>query len=201
MPKLRRKSLLSIQKKSGATIPVPADPVKSGKNAIIRKFRVQSRIGCRLARYSFFDNYSLSEKNDIVRYPMFIRLYSIALPVFFLIDMVWLGVVARNFYQKQIGHLMRPDVLWWPAILFYVLFVVGLVVFAIAPALDKKSVWHALLYGALFGFLSYATYDLTNLATLKNWPMLVTVIDLFWGTALGALVSVISYFIARKFGI
>jgi len=132
---------------------------------------------------------------------MFIRLYSIALPVFFLIDMVWLGVVARNFYQKQIGHLMRPDVLWWPAILFYVLFVVGLVVFAIAPALDKKSVWHALLYGALFGFLSYATYDLTNLATLKNWPMLVTVIDLFWGTALGALVSVISYFIARKFGI
>lgn len=132
---------------------------------------------------------------------MFFRLYLIALPVFFLIDMVWLGAVARNFYQKQIGHLMRPDVLWGPAILFYLLFVVGLVVFVIAPALDKKSFTHALFYGALFGLLSYATYDLTNLATLKNWPVLVTVVDLLWGTTLGALVSVLSFFIAGRLGL
>jgi len=132
---------------------------------------------------------------------MLLQLYGIALPVFFVIDMVWLGVVARNFYQKQIGHLMRTDVFWGPALLFYVLFIAGLVFFVIQPAVEKKSVLYACAAGALFGCITYATYDLTNLATLKSWPVLVTVVDLLWGTTLGMLVSFISYSIARKFGI
>ena len=130
---------------------------------------------------------------------MFIKLYLIALPVFFVIDMVWLVLVARKFYQEQIGFLMRPDINWAAAIIFYLLFIAGLVVFVISPALEKQSWVHAVLYGALFGLITYATYDLTNLATLKNWPLTVTIVDLVWGSVLAASVSVITYLIAVKF--
>lgn len=129
---------------------------------------------------------------------MFIKLYAIALPVFFAIDMVWLGLVANNFYKSQIGSLMKPDINWTAAILFYLLFILGLVLFVIAPAVEKGSWMYALIFGAFFGFITYATYDLTNLATLKDWPLLVTIVDLAWGTALGTLVSIITYFIAGK---
>ncbi|HOQ31826.1 MAG TPA: DUF2177 family protein [Candidatus Hydrogenedens sp.] len=129
---------------------------------------------------------------------MFIKLYAIALPVFFAIDMVWLGWVAKNFYKNQIGFLMTSNINWVAAILFYLLFIVGLVIFVIVPAVNKSSWISALLLGALFGFISYATYDLTNLATIKDWPLLITIVDLTWGATLGALVSTITYFIAGK---
>lgn len=132
---------------------------------------------------------------------MFIKLYFIALPVFFAIDMVWLGLVAKNFYAKHIGFLMTPNVNWVAAIIFYLLFIVGAVIFVIIPALEQNSWSHALLYGALFGLITYATYDLTNLATVKDWPLIVTVIDLIWGMTLAASVSVITYFIANKLGV
>jgi len=132
---------------------------------------------------------------------MFIKLYFIALPVFLGIDMIWLVLVARGFYSKQIGFLMKTNVNWTAAIIFYLLFIVGLVIFVIAPALDKNSWQKALLLGALFGLITYATYDLTNLATIKNWPLLVTLVDLLWGTILAALVSIITYFIATKIGL
>jgi len=131
---------------------------------------------------------------------MFIKLYAIALPVFFVIDMIWLGLVAKNFYKSQIGFLMKPDINWTAAIIFYFLFIVGLVLFVIMPAVEKGSWIYALLFGALFGLITYATYDLTNLATLKDWPLLVTIVDLAWGATLGALVSVITFFIAGKIG-
>jgi uncharacterized membrane protein len=129
---------------------------------------------------------------------MFTQLYIIAVPIFFVIDMVWLGLIAKNFYKQQIGHLLKSDVQWIPAILFYLLFVAGLVVFVIAPAVEKKSWSEALLRGAFFGLVTYATYDLTNLALAKDWPLLVTVVDLLWGTALGATVATLTYFIAQK---
>lgn len=132
---------------------------------------------------------------------MFWKLYLIALPVFFAIDMVWLGLVAKNFYAKQIGFLMKSDVNWYAAIIFYLVFIAGLVVFVISPALEKGSWIHAVLLGALFGFITYATYDLTNLATVKDWPLLVTFVDLAWGAALAASVSTIAYFIATKLNI
>lgn len=132
---------------------------------------------------------------------MFLKLYAIALPVFFAIDMIWLGLVAKNFYQKQIGYLMTPNVNWAAAIIFYLLFIVGLIVFVIEPALKIQSWNHAVLYGALFGLITYATYDLTNLATLTNWPMMVTIVDLMWGTVLAASVSTITYLIAARLGL
>ncbi len=129
---------------------------------------------------------------------MFLKLYFIALPVFFAIDMLWLGLIAKNFYANQIGFLMRPDINWTAAILFYLLFIAGLVQFVIVPALEKGSFLHALFLGAFFGLITYATYDLTNLATIKNWPLLVTIVDLAWGATLAATVSTASYFIAGR---
>lgn len=129
---------------------------------------------------------------------MFTKLYFIALPVFLIIDMIWLTIISKNFYAKNIGFLMKPDINWVAAILFYLLFIVGLVVFVITPAVEKGSWTLALLLGALFGLITYATYDLTNLATIKDWPVLITIVDLIWGTVLAASVSVITYFIASK---
>ncbi|MGA8068175.1 MAG: DUF2177 family protein [Terriglobales bacterium] len=131
---------------------------------------------------------------------MFLRLYCIALPIFFAVDMVWLGVAAKSFYARQIGFLMKANVNWAAAILFYLLFIAGLVVFVVAPAVERGSWLRALLFGALFGLITYATYDLTNLATLKDWPLAVTVVDLIWGMVLAASVSVASYLVAAKIG-
>lgn len=131
--------------------------------------------------------------------PMFIKLFFIALPVFFIIDMIWLVLVAKNFYQRQIGFLMRPDFQWTAAIIFYLLFIAGLVLFVISPSVERGSWVHAIVYGALFGLITYSTYDLTNLATLKNWPVAVTVVDLIWGMVLSATVSVVTWLIASKF--
>ena len=94
---------------------------------------------------------------------------------------------------------MKTNINYFAAIAFYLLFVVGLVVFIITPALENKSWLHALLFGALFGLITYATYDLTNLATIKNWPLLVTIVDLIWGTFIASSVSTLTYFIATKF--
>jgi uncharacterized membrane protein len=93
---------------------------------------------------------------------------------------------------------MKPDINWFAAIIFYLLFIAGLVIFVISPAVLKHSWIHAILFGALFGLITYATYDLTNLATLKDWPLLVTVVDLIWGTVLASSISLITYFIANK---
>jgi len=129
---------------------------------------------------------------------MFIKLYAIALPIFLAVDMVWLGLVAKNFYKDQIGFLMKPDINWVAAIIFYLLFIVGLVLFVIAPSVKNASWTHAVIFGGLFGLITYATYDLTNLATIKDWPLLVTLVDLAWGTVIGSFVSVATYFIATK---
>jgi uncharacterized membrane protein len=132
---------------------------------------------------------------------MFFKLFAIALPVFFAIDMLWIGLIAKKFYAEQIGSLLKSNVNWVAAILFYLLFIGALIVFVILPALEKHSWMHALLFGALFGLVCYATYDLTNLAVAKDWPLLVTIVDLLWGTVLAASVSTITYFIASKFGL
>lgn len=131
---------------------------------------------------------------------MFIKLYAIALPIFFAIDMTWLGIIAKKFYREQIGHLLKPEVNWIAAVTFYLLFLAGLVYFVIEPAMQKQSLTDALLRGAFFGLVTYATYDLTNLAVTKDWPLLVTIVDLIWGTILGAAVATLTYFIAQKIG-
>lgn len=132
---------------------------------------------------------------------MFIKLFVIALPVMLAFDMVWLGLVAKNFYRDHIGFLMKTQVAWTPAIILYILLAVGLVIFVIAPAVTKGSWVHALMYGALFGFVTYAAYDLTNLATLKDWPLAMSLVDMAWGATLAASVATATYFIATKFSI
>ncbi len=132
---------------------------------------------------------------------MFLKLYFIALPVFLGIDMVWLTLIAKNFYAKQIGYLMTKNPNLIAAFIFYLIFIAGLVFFVITPALDKKIWLHALLAGAFFGLVTYATYDLTNLATIKDWPLIITVVDLIWGMSVSAAVSVATYFIALKIGL
>jgi uncharacterized membrane protein len=127
-----------------------------------------------------------------------ILLYVITLAVFFAVDMVWLGVVAKTFYRKHLGYLMAPKIVWPAAILFYLLFIAGLLVFAVRPALAAGAPAKALALGALLGLISYATYDLTNLATFKDWPVIVTVIDLIWGTVLGGAVSWLSALAGRS---
>jgi uncharacterized membrane protein len=124
-------------------------------------------------------------------------LYLITLAVFFAIDMLWLGLVAKGFYRRHLGFLMSPKVNWAAALSFYLLFIVGLLVFAVRPALLVGAPLQALWLGGLLGLICYATYDLTNLATVKDWPVIVTVIDLVWGTVLGGLVSLVSALIGR----
>lgn len=132
---------------------------------------------------------------------MFIKLCAIALPIFLSIDMLWLALVAKIFYHTQIGVLMKPDINWTAAIVFYLIFIIGLVTFVIDPAMKKGSFTYALLFGALFGLVCYATYDLTNLAVAKDWPLLVTIVDLIWGAVLASSVSILTYFIASKIGL
>lgn len=132
---------------------------------------------------------------------MFIKLYFIALPIFFIIDIIWLVLVARGFYSNQIGFLMKSNINWTAAIIFYLLFIAGLVFFVIMPALEKNSWLHALIFGVFLGLITYATYDLTNLATIKDWPLLVTIVDLIWGMILASTVSVVSFLIASKIGL
>ncbi len=128
-----------------------------------------------------------------------VRNYFITLVVFLAIDMVWLTVIAKRFYAEKLGYLMAPKTNLVAALLFYMLFVVGLLVFVIGPALAAGSWLQALLAGLFFGLVTYATYDLTNLATIKDWPVVITLIDLVWGSFVSGITSVLSYLLIRLF--
>ena len=123
----------------------------------------------------------------------YIKLYLATFVAFLAVDMVWLVLVARTFYRKYIGFLMAPSPNWAAAIIFYLLYIVGILVLAVLPGLEANSLKTTLLRGALFGLVAYATYDLTNLATLKDWPVIVTVVDMIWGTVLSVAVSYAGY--------
>ena len=124
-----------------------------------------------------------------------IQMYLIALVSFIIVDGIWLGFIAKSLYKKELGHLLSSNPNWIAAIIFYLIFLVGLIYFVINPGIEKESIKTILISGALFGLLTYATYDLTNLATLKNWPLKITVIDLIWGTSLSTIVSTMTYYI------
>ena len=127
----------------------------------------------------------------------YLKLYLLTIPVFFAIDLLWLGVVAKNFYQNSLSHLLSQDVNWPAAFLFYFMYIVGIILFAVKPGLEAGSLAKAAMWGALFGFFTYATYDLTNLATLREWPIKVVVVDILWGTVLCTLVASGSFMIGR----
>ena len=116
--------------------------------------------------------------------------YAATALVMLALDMLWLGVIAKPLYQQGIGHLMAEKPILPIAALFYAMYPVGLMIFAVVP--HAAAEWHrALLAGALFGFFAYATYDLTNLATLKNWPWGLALLDIAWGTAVSGVAVVV----------
>jgi uncharacterized membrane protein len=123
--------------------------------------------------------------------------YVLTALVFFAIDLTWLGLVAKKFYWEQLGGLLKENVNWAAAITFYLIYIVGIFIFSILPAVENDSVKHAVFYGALFGFFAYATYDLTNLATLKDWPLKVVLVDIVWGIVLTGAVSTAGFYITR----
>lgn len=127
----------------------------------------------------------------------YLKLYLLTIPIFFVVDLVWLGLVAKNFYQNNLAHLLSPLVNWPAAVVFYLIYIVGIVLFAVRPGLEAGSLAKAAMWGALFGFFTYATYDLTNLATLRDWPLKVVFIDILWGTLLCTLVASGSYLLGR----
>lgn len=127
----------------------------------------------------------------------YLKLYLVSLAAFFAIDMLWLGLVARSFYQQYLSFLMAPSPNWFVVMFFYLLFIIGLLIFVIIPGLEANSLKSTLLKAALYGLITYATYDLTNLATLKDWPELLSIVDMLWGIFLSVLVSFIG-FIADK---
>ena len=127
----------------------------------------------------------------------YLKLYALTVPVFFIIDLIWLGVVAKGFYQKNLKYILSPNVNWTAAIIFYLMYIAGILIFAVLPGVAKDSVRHAALWGALFGFFTYATYDLTNLALLKDWPLNIVVVDILWGVVLCTVVATLSFYIAK----
>ena len=125
--------------------------------------------------------------------------YLAALTVFFLADMVWLGIMVSRLYRPALGDVLLPQVNLLPAIAFYLLYPVGLVIFAIAPALKGGTILTAFGLGALFGLFTYGTYDLTSQATIRNWSTAVTVVDIAWGSLLGGMAAAFSYWIVNRF--
>ena len=120
--------------------------------------------------------------------------YILALVVFLICDGIWLGVVAKDLYAKYLGHLMTEQVIWTSAIIFYLLFTAGLVVFVIQPHINATYLTLR-LYAAFFGLVTYATYDLTNLATLKDWPWQIVFIDIIWGMSIAVITAVLTKYL------
>jgi uncharacterized membrane protein len=132
----------------------------------------------------------------IVTAVSFLKTYAAAAATMLALDLVWLGVVAKGLYAREIGTLLRPDVRWGAALLFYALYIAGIIVFAIAPAVEKRSMMRAITLGAFFGLVAYATFDLTSLALIRDFTVRVTVIDLIWGAVLTGTVAAAGYAVA-----
>ena len=129
----------------------------------------------------------------------YLLVYAASLAVFLVLDFIWLGWVAQPFYHNQLGRLLSDQVVWPAAIGFYLMYIMGLVIFCVAPALDRKSMSKAVLLGALYGFFTYATYELTNYALIRGWPPALVPVDIAWGTFLCAMVSGGGFWVGRRF--
>lgn len=122
-----------------------------------------------------------------------LKLYGIMLASFLAIDLIWLDFVAKPFYKKQLSAWLAPHPNWTAALIFYALFVLGVLVFVTLPGIASNSIKNTLALGLFFGVVTYATYDLTNLAVIKNWPLSVSLVDILWGGCISMIVSAIGY--------
>jgi len=132
---------------------------------------------------------------------MKIILYStIFASIFFLIiDVIWLSFAVKYFYKPQLGSLLNEKPVMWAAILFYLIYVVGLSIVIIQPALINNSILQAFWTGIVFGIVAYGTYNFTNMATIQNWSPYVVFVDLFWGGILTGTSSAFGIYLAKKF--
>ena len=132
----------------------------------------------------------------------YVGVYVLTFAVFIVVDLVWLSTVALKFYGDNINKAatMRVPPIWPVAIAFYLLYVAGVLIIVVLPAAHSGELWKAVVYGALLGLVAYATYDLTNWSTLKDWPGIVSMVDMVWGTTLTTIVATSGYFIARWLG-
>lgn len=127
----------------------------------------------------------------------YLKLYALTVPIFFSIDIIWLGIVAKGFYRRKLEFILSAQVNWTAAVVFYLIYIAGILFFAVRPAVINNSWAQAAGLGALFGFFTYATYDLTNMATIKDWPLIIVVVDIFWGICLCATVASLSFMISK----
>ncbi|MBD3222092.1 DUF2177 family protein [bacterium] len=127
-----------------------------------------------------------------------IVLYLVMLATFLIIDAIWLGAVAAGFYRTHLGYLLAPEPVWLAAGVFYLLFVLGIQVFVVLPGLRSARLRPTVLRAAFFGLVTYATYDLTNLATIDGWPLVVTLVDLAWGMAISTAVALAGLAVGRR---
>jgi uncharacterized membrane protein len=127
----------------------------------------------------------------------FLKLFAATGATMFALDLAWLGIVAKGLYAKHMGSLLRPDVKWVPALLFYIVYVTAVVVFVVMPAVERRSFGRALGFGAFFGLAAYATYDLTSLALIRDFPLVIVLVDLAWGVALTAVAASAGYAVAH----
>lgn len=131
----------------------------------------------------------------------YLKLYALTTLAFFAIDLVWLGVVASSFYQKHLGPILRPDIVWGAALAFYALYIAGILVFAVVPGLQAGSFVRAVSLGAFFGLVAYATFDLTGMALIREFNWTVVIVDLIWGTVLTGSVAAAGYAAGRWLGV
>ena len=128
---------------------------------------------------------------------IYLKLYVLTVPIFFIIDIIWLGIIAKGFYRRQLGFILSPQVNWTAAVIFYLMYIAGIIFFAVRPAIIGNSWRQAAILGALFGFFTYATFDFTNLATIKNWPLVIVLVDVIWGVFLCTIVASLAFAVSK----
>jgi uncharacterized membrane protein len=119
--------------------------------------------------------------------------YILSVPIIFAFDLAWLGLFAKEFYVRQMSPLVQIKFYWPAVVLFYLLYFAGIFIFALYPNLETRDLQKTLLTAAMFGFFCYMTYDLTNLATLKNWPIKLVMVDILWGMTLSTFTAFVAY--------
>lgn len=119
--------------------------------------------------------------------------YLISIPIIFTIDLLWLGVFAKNYYQKMMSPHVNIEFNWIFVIAFYILYFIGIYIFALKPGIESQSLKLTVMNAAMFGFFCYMTYDLTNLATIKNWPLQLALVDIAWGVVLSSITAFVAY--------
>ena len=129
---------------------------------------------------------------------LYIKLFLTSFATFLILDAIWLGFVAKDFYAKQLSFYLTDNVVWSSALIFYIIFNIGLLVLVILPSIEKNSYIVLIIYAVLYGLVTFATYDLTNLATIKEWPLIVSLVDMAWGMFV-AFSSASAAFYANKY--